>query len=155
MSRSLPHQERLDFFQRFVVAVVRATQPSVVHFKNSDKVLAAADYLSSVATEEPAFLDGALNVRMFNINGPGNEVLMDTLGLSAYGLADFECRFSGYNPGEIAGVLTNIAYYVFDTGDQIRSNSTVQGIGKNPIWKTNYADSKVEPSRLVVEVIPN
>jgi Domain of unknown function (DUF4261) len=156
MSRTLPHQARLEYFQKFICAVVRATNPTVIYFRNSDKLLEPTDFLEACDSEQGSFLHGAMNVRMFNVsNGEKGETLMDTVGLHAFGIADFECIFSGHNPGEIAGALQNLAYYVFETGDYIRSNSTVQGVGKNPIWKTKYADSKVEPSRLVVEVIPN
>ena len=156
MSRTLPHQARIEYFQKFVCAVIRATNPKVIYFRNSDKLLEPTDFLEICDSEQGSFLHGAVNVRMFNIsNSSKNETLMDTIGLHAFGIADFECVFSEYNPGEVAEVLQNLAYYVFETGDNIRSNSTVQGVGKNPIWKTKYADSKVEPLRLVVEVIPN
>lgn len=154
MSKHLAHQARLEFFQKFLCAVVRATKPSVIYFRNSEKFIKPEDFLEACDKEQGDFLHGAMNIRLFNI-GDG-EVLMDTLGLHAFGLADFECRFTRkYDPGEIAGVLTNIAYYVFETGDLIRSNSTIQGIGKNPIWKTRYEESKAEPKRLVVNVIPS
>src|SRR6218665_2662497 len=136
MSRSLPHQARVEFFQKFVCAVVKATNPSAIYFRNSEKLLKPDYFLEACDKEQGDFLHGAMNIRLFNI-GDG-EVLMDTLGLHAFGIADFECRFTQkYDPGEIAGVLTNIAYYVFETGDFIRSNTTIQGIGKNPIWKTD------------------
>ncbi|GAB3504312.1 DUF4261 domain-containing protein [Emticicia fontis] len=154
MSRTLPHQARLDFFQKFLCAVVKATKPTVIYFRNSEKFIKPDDFLEACDKEQGDFLHGAMNIRLFNI-GDG-EVLMDTFGLHAFGIADFECRFSRkYDPGEIAGVLTNIAYYVFETGDFIRSNTTIQGVGKNPIWKTQYKESMAEPKRLVVNVIPN
>jgi hypothetical protein len=153
MSRTLEPLPRLAFFQKFVCAVVKATDPSVIYFRNSEKLIKPNDFLEACDKEQGDFLHGAMNIRLFSLGN--GEVLMDTLGLHAYGLADFECRFSKYDPGEIAGVLTNIAYYVFETGDIIRSNSTIQGVGKNPIWKTRYEDAKVEPKRLVVNVIPN
>ncbi len=153
MSRTLPHQARLEYFQKFICAVVRATNPTVIYFRNSDKLLETTDFLEACDSEQSSFLHGIMNIRLFNVSN--DETLMDTVGLHAFGIPDFECRFKGYNPGEVAGALQNLAYYVFETGDNIRSNSTVQGLGKNPIWKTRYAYSKVEPSRLIVEVIPN
>ncbi len=154
MSKSLAHQTRLEFFQKFLCAVVKATRPTVIYFRNSEKFIKPDGFLEACDKEQGDFLHGAMNIRLFNI-GDG-EVLMDTFGLHAFGLADFECRFTRkYDPGEIAGVLTNIAYYVFETGDLIRSNSTIQGVGKNPIWKTQYKDAMAEPKRLVVNVIPS
>ena len=156
MSRTLPHQARLGYFQKFVGVVIRATNPTAIYFRNSDKLLEPTDFLEACDAEQRSFLHGAMNVRMFNVsNGGKEEILMDTVGLHAFGIADFECRFSGHNPSEVAGTLQSVAYYVFETGDNIRINSTVQGVGENPIWQTRYADSKVEPPRLVVEVIPN
>lgn len=155
MSRTLPHQARLEYFQKFIRAVVKATTPAAIYFKGSDKLLAANDYLSALSDTHPAILEGVLNIRMFNISGSKNEILMDSIGLHIYGLPDFECIFSGYDPGEIAEVLMQIAYYIFDTGDTIRSNTTVQGVGKNPVWKTQYAQATVEPLRLGVRILPN
>ena len=154
LSRSMAPQARLEFFQKFVCSVVKATNPTVIYFRNSEKFLKPDYFLEACDKEQGDFLHGAINIRLFNI-GDG-EVLMDTFGLHAFGLADFECRFTRkYDPGEIAGVLTNIAYYVFETGDFIRDNTTIQGIGKNPIWKTQHKESMAEPKRLVVNVIPN
>jgi hypothetical protein len=154
MSTNLTHQARLEYFQKFLCAVVKATSPTVIYFRNSEKFIKPVDFLEACDKEQGDFLHGAMNIRLFNI-GDG-EVLMDTFGLYAFGLADFECRFTRkYDPGEIAGVLTNIAYYVFETGDLIKSDTTIQGVGKNPIWKTQYKESMAEPKRLVVNVIPN
>lgn len=154
MSQNLAHQVRLEFFQKFLCAVVKATKPTAIYFRNSEKFIKPEDFLEACDKEQGDFLHGAMNIRLFNI-GDG-EVLMDTFGLHAFGLADFECRFTRkYDPGEISGVLTNIAYYVFETGDLVRSNTTIQGIGKNPIWKTQYKESMAEPKRLVVNVIPS
>lgn len=155
MSRSLPPMARLAYFQKFVSAVVKATNPQVVYFRNSDKLLDPGDFLKTCDIAQNDFLHGALNVRLFSVaNGSEKELLMDTLGLHAFGLTDFECRFTDYDPSDIAKVLQNLAYYIFETGDTIRSNTTVEGIGKNPIWKTQFANAKVEPERLVVEIIP-
>lgn len=154
LSHNLAHQARLEFFQKFLCAVVKATKPAVIYFRNSEKFIKPEDFLEACDKEQGDFLHGAMNIRLFNI-GDG-EVLMDTLGLHAFGLADFECRFTRkYDPGEIAGVLTNIAYYVFETGDVVRDNTTIQGIGKNHVWKTKYKESMTEPKRLVVNVIPS
>lgn len=154
MSQNLAHQVRLEFFQKFLCAVAKATKPTVIYFRNSEKFIKTDDFLEACDKEQGDFLHGAMNIRLFNI-GDG-EVLMDTFGLHAFGIADFECRFTRkYDPGEIAGVLTNIAYYVFETGDLIRSDTTIEGIGKNPIWKTQFKESMAEPKRLVVNVIPN
>jgi len=154
MSSNLAHQARLEFFQKFLCATVKATNPTVIYFRNSEKFIKPDGFLEACDKEQGDFLHGAMNIRLFNI-GDG-EVLMDTLGLHAFGLADFECRFTRkYDPGEIAGVLTNIAYYVFETGDVVRDNTTIKGIGKNPVWKTKYKESMAEPKRLVVNVIPS
>ena len=153
MSKGLTHQARLDFFQKFLCAVVKAMDPAAVYFRNSEKLIEPCDMLQACDDEQPAFLHAAMSVRIFSLDN--GEMLIDTLGLHTFGLPDFECRFSKYEPGSIAGVLTDIAYYVFETGDAIRNNTTVQGIGKDPIWKTRYEDSKTEPARLVVNIFPN
>jgi hypothetical protein len=44
MSRSLPPMARLAYFQKFVSAVVKATNPQVVYFRNSDKLLDPGDF---------------------------------------------------------------------------------------------------------------
>lgn len=153
MSKGLPHQARLDFFQRFLCAVLKATEPLAVYFRNSEKLIEPFDMLQACDDEQPAFLHGAMSVRLFTVGN--SEMLMDTLGLHAYGLPDIECRFSNYEPGAIARVLTDLAYDVFETGDAIGGNTTVQGIGANPKWKTQLTDAKTTPARLVMSIEPN
>ncbi|UTA66729.1 DUF4261 domain-containing protein [Emticicia sp. 21SJ11W-3] len=153
LSKGLPHQARLEFFNTLVCAVVQATGAQVVYYRNSNKLLDATKFMEACDAQEPEFLEGAMNFRLFELSN--GEILMDTLGLHAYGIADFQCSFRKYEAHEIAGMLNMLAYYVVDTGDFIRDNTTVQGIGKNPVWKTRYEASKVEPTRQVVTVIPN
>lgn len=156
MSRLLPYELRVEYFQKFLVSVIKASNPSALHFRGSDKLVEPNAFVDVVESEDPNLLHGIMNVRFFNIsNGQEGKMLMDTLGLSTYGIPDFECLFAAYEPTEIATMLLGLANYVFESGDAVRSNTTVQGIGKNAIWKTQVANAKVAPERLVVEVIPN
>lgn len=155
MSRGLNYQKRLEYFQKFVLSVVNATQPTAIYFRNSDKLINPVAFLDLCEGEQGAFLYGSMNVRMYNVSDGDGGFLMDTVGLHAFGLPDFECRFKNYQPNDIAQVLHNIAYYTFDAGDIFRSNSTVQGIGENPVWKTNRTEAKVKPERMLIELIPN
>ncbi len=63
-------------------------------------------------------LAGPLNVRFYNIsNGavPG-EALVDTVGLSVFGLPDIQCHFHGLDPNRLVRMLYNLGIYVFENG---------------------------------------
>jgi len=59
-----------------------------------------------------------VNVRLFNITGvDSSQILMDTIGLSYFGLPDFQILYKAPYENDIARLLWNSAYYIFEKGN--------------------------------------
>lgn len=99
--------------------------------------------------------DYGLNVRLFEVpdGGPG-ERLMDTRGLSAFGLPDLQCRFTDLPPGAIAAHLMSYAEYLFDKGDVIADGDVVRGLESEDEWECVRGHSLAIPAREVIDVRP-
>jgi Domain of unknown function (DUF4261) len=153
MSRGLEHQRRVEYFQKFVVALIKATRPQAVHFGSSDKLVDPFAYVLAVGDEEPDVLNGLLNVRFFNIaNGAAGQMLVDTLGLHALGLPDFQLIFQELDPNQVVGSVWSYATYIYENGAVIEPGNTIQGLTPEDKWTCYYADAAVEPRRIVVDV---
>jgi hypothetical protein len=108
--------------------------------------------------EEGNPLVGAVNLRMFNIQGGPSgegEIVMDTLGLEVFGLPDLQCHYNGLPPNAVASHLYNLAGYLFDHGDVIEDGHTVQGLEVDQIWKCQHEESLLDPKRVVLDVCPH
>ena len=96
---------------------------------------------------------GIANVRLFNISDSETEdILMDTVGLSLLGLPDLQLRFKGLNESEVARLLWNYAYYIFELGDVIESGNTILGLEPNSKWKCERQVSLTAPERYVINI---
>ncbi|MDJ1500701.1 DUF4261 domain-containing protein [Xanthocytophaga agilis] len=151
LSRNLDYRLRAECFQKFVIAVIRVTQPQAVYFKHSDKLVEPFTYVDAVTDEQPDVLNGLMNIRFFNVsNGNEGELFMDTLGLYALGLPDFQITFTAYDPNEIASLLTGYGHYIYQKGLVIEEGSSIQGLQPDQIWICHFMDSFVPPRRVVI-----
>ena len=79
---------------------------------------------------------------------------MDTLGLAALGLPDLQCHFRDLIPGEVAALLKNAGYYIFENGDVIENGHTLEGITAGSRWRCQHEESMLKPSRVVLDLDP-
>jgi hypothetical protein len=153
LSFGLAYKQRAEYYQKFITALIKATKPQAVHFDGSDKLVNPFAYALAVTEEEPDNLHGLMNVRFFNIsNGGEGEMFMDTLGLHVFGLPDFQVRFTGLDPGRVAGLLTAYGNYIYEQGVVIEAGNTIQGLEAGDIWTCYFADALVEPPRVVIDL---
>ena len=102
-----------------------------------------------------ANIQRCLDLRLYNVgDGKPGELLMDTVGLHLLGLPDFQIRFKNLDEGEIAGLLWNYAYYIFEQGDVFENGNTILGLEPNSRWKCERQKSLVAPERIVINVQP-
>ncbi|MDF7811779.1 DUF4261 domain-containing protein [Hymenobacter sp. YC55] len=149
LTRTLDYTVRVELFQKALDAFVRILNPQAIYFTTSDKVVEPAAYLE----RGPAVLEGLLNVRFFNIaDSNTQEMFLDTLGMHALGLPDFQIRFANLDPNEVVGVLLNYSYYTFENGAVIEDGHTIQGITPADKWTCHYTDSQLGPDRLVIQL---
>lgn len=155
MSSSLDYKERLALFQKTLYSVIEQAPCSAIHWVNSQQIVDPEQYLlNNPDNEDYDILYGALNIRLFNISGPENAMLMDTMGLGALGLPDLQCHFKGLGTNAIAGLLYGYGDYIFVEGDAIEDGHTVQGLSSDQKWKCRHEISMAEPARVVLDIDP-
>ena len=153
MSRPLPPQDRVWIFHGVLRALIELSSPTALVFKHSQQVIEPADYLEA-CDEDPILRPGSVNVRFFNISNSADDKLMDTRGLTEVGLPDLQCHYRDLDPREVAGVLYNTGFYLFEKGPVIDSGQTVAGIEPDSKWVCQYEDSLWEPKREVLDLNP-
>jgi hypothetical protein len=156
MTRTLDYKTRLDLFMNFLVAVIKGTNPQVVYSVSSQKLIDPLHLIKSWDGQDKEILFGIVNVRLFNIsNSNTKELLMDTIGLSLIGLPDFQLRFSDLDESDVARLLWNYAYYIFEQGDVIENGNTLLGLEPNSKWRCERQTSLTSPERIVINVERN
>jgi hypothetical protein len=155
MSSGLPYRERIELFQNALAAVVETIPCRALYWWHSQQFIEPTGYLAARKAQRDNLMLGALNVRLFNITdrSPG-ENLMDTLGLAALGLPDIQCHFRALDPNEVARVLFNTAYYLFEKGDVIESGHTIAGLDSDDKWICQHEISLADPSRPIIDLNP-
>jgi Domain of unknown function (DUF4261) len=156
MSRTLPYKQRINLYMDFLVATMKAVNPDVLYSFHGQKIINPTDLINVWGHEDKQSLYGACNVRLYNIGDSMNkEVLMDTIGLHSLGLPDFQIRFSNLEVNEVASLLWNYAYYIYENEDIIENGNTLEGIKSGSKWKCERQISLVNPKRVVLNVQPN
>jgi hypothetical protein len=153
MALPLPYRDRVTYFQKFLTTVVRVMKPQALYFTSSDKLIDPAEYLKQIDEHGFENLYALLNVRLYNVVGSG--MLMDSMGMHALGLPDFQIQFSEKDPGQIAGLLYSYAQYIYDYGSVIEDGNTVEGIEHGSRWQCVYSSAATEPKRFVIDVQPS
>jgi hypothetical protein len=155
LSSSLPYAVRLNLLESVLLGVIEVAPPLAIHWQPSGKIVDPAA-LRRHLSQGPAYapLHGAVNVRMFQIAGTEHDILMDTLGLAALGLADLQIHFRHLDPNKVAGLLFNYAHYLFAKGDVIEDGNTIQGIEPGQKWVARHELSLIEPQRVVIDLDP-
>lgn len=142
---------RISLFNSALKSILSRLDCRAMHFLNSQRIVNPLDYINRL--DEGDQLDGAMNVRFFRVQG-SEEMLMDTLGLNIFGLPDIQCHFKGLDPNDIAAVVGNSGYYVFEKGDIIDDGNTIRGVNDDDKWKCQHEESLAEPKRTVIDINP-
>ena len=157
-ARHLPYPIRLRRLQRIVGALLETAAPQgaclALHVPLCQLLVEPSAFLEGQQTGTD-FLCGAVNVRLFHVEEqrPG-DLLMDTLGLAALGLPDLQCHFNGAEPNDMARLLWDCAYYLFEKGDAIADGHAVAGLRPEQRWLCRHERSLTEPERVVLDVNP-
>ena len=155
MSSPLEYAERLKLFQDVLAGVLEVIPALAIHWQPTRQIVDPQQYRDAhMRGKSEIFYTGALNVRFFNVSESPGDMLMDTLGLAALGLPDLQCHFRGLAPEEVAPVLYNTAYYIFERGDVIEDGHTVEGVTPGERWRCQHEPSLVEPRRIVLDLDP-
>lgn len=154
LSAGLDYKDRVRLHSAFLYSLVEHCNCDAIYFYHSKNIINPADFLyNRLESEDFNPLMGFVNVRLFNLEGTGNEMVMDTIGLAALGIPDIQCHFKNLDTNGIAGMLYSYGRYLYDNGDIINDNETVQGINDEK-WLCQHETSLVRPQRNVLDINP-
>jgi len=154
VAAGLERKLRNKQFRCFLRAVQEIAPCKAMHWMNTQKIVNPERFVFQQGEEEPQPLYGSINVRLFNIQGTSGDILMDTLGLGVMGLPDIQCHYRGLQPDDVAPILYNVAYYIFQHGDIIKNGETVPGVLENDKWRCQHEMALVGPERIVLDLDP-
>jgi hypothetical protein len=154
MARWTPHAERLRIFQQTLLAVVRALRPIAIHWVPAAKLVDPAAFEAAMSGNDDERIAVGLNVRLFNIEGGGDDMVMDSMGLAFLYLPDLQVHFQKLDPTAVAQHLYNVALYVFQKGDVVQDGHTIPGLSPDQKWKCQHEASLLDPKRVVLDLNP-
>ena len=141
-----PPADRLAAFRTTLEAAVAVTAPLAIWSQNATKF---------VPPEHANGLESFVNVRLFRVEDSDGEMVMDSLGLHAFGLPDVQCHFRDLDPNDVSRLLYDTAAYVLDHGDVIEDGHTVPGLDGEERWRCRHEAALVGPEREVLDVEPS
>ena len=152
LAAGLPYKSRLGFFQNVLGGVLELMMPVAIRWRPSGKIVNPPALLKALEPgdgRDP--IKGAVNVRRTLVKSAGG-VVLDTLGLGALGLPDFEIALGERMPALFDAMLRSIARYEYDLGDVIADGRTFKGGGES--FSCQRAKSSAEPGRDVFVLKP-
>lgn len=144
----LPFERRMEMFQSVLASIVEATGCDAVYWQPSGQLIDARSFLAAHANEP---LYGALNVRVYQMQRQ-EEVLVDTLGLTALGVPDIQCRVAGLTPDRVIPMIYGAAYYLYGNHGRVEDGQLLGGAGLR--WRCEEQLSTLAPERAVVDLNP-
>ena len=147
LGRGAPLQDRVTAFKAALEAVVEQTGPLAIWSAGGAELVSPER-----VGEHP--LACLINVRLFRVEDDEGACVLDTLGLHALGLPDFQLHFRELDPGELAGHLRNLAAYAFEHGRAIESGHTISGPDGEGRWRLQLEEALVAPQRPVLDIDP-
>jgi len=155
LALGLPYKDRLALFHNIVMSVLDVAPCSAIHWMPSQQFVDPASYVLTKDSPDPDPIYPAINVRLYNIQDrePG-ECVMDSIGVAALGGLDVQCHFIGLDPTDVAQMIGNSAYYIFNEGDVVKDGETIQGVGEGTRWRCRHEDALLPPGRPVLDIDP-
>lgn len=155
LAKDLEPRERLALFEAVLLGVIEAARPAAIHWRPAGKLVDPAALLkASGSADADALPQAAINVRMFKVKRTDQGLLMDTLGLSALGLPDFQVLFTRMDPARVAAHLYAVALYALRNGDFVADGDAIEGPARGQEWVARHARALAEPARSVVAFDP-
>ncbi len=153
--QGVEYRTRLTLFNHALESVLSIAPCQALLWMPSQQFIHPAQFVEARQNKDFHPLQFGLNIRFYRIsNGQPGEVLMDTMGLAALGLPDLQCHFVGLDSNQVAKVLSNSAYYLYDRGDIVKDGQTIQGIEGNDRWHCQHETSLMPPQRIVLDLDP-
>lgn len=156
MAGGLPLRERCEILASFADLMMDVyPEAEALYWPHAGKLVPRAAWENS-GWNDPAlhFLDGGVNVRLFNIMDSADKVV-DTTGLTALGLCDLQCHFHDLDVNFVVRYMFNFAFYLYTSGeDVIKDGDTMDGSSAQERWSCQHEDALIPPKRVVIDVNP-
>ena len=153
LAGALNRRVRLQLIHGTTLAFLDLFPVIAIHWLPSQRLVDPKFYREGAEGGHLLF-SSAVNVRMFQPEGTEQRI-MDTMGLRSFGLPDLQCHFQSVDPMRVGMFLYECAEFIFEKGDVIKPNDTIQGFEPSQKFRCNREMSMVEPSRLVVDIMPD
>ena len=156
LAAALPASERAELDMDFTEALVELFPDcTAVYFENSGKLFTAETIRNYMLPRENRFIQFAVNARFFTIQG-GEDMLVDTLGMSLLFLPDLQYHFHGLDPNLMVNHAYNTALYLLINDNPIETGDTIDGITDGSAsperWICRYEESLIQPIREVLDI---
>lgn len=156
MSSALDHRQRRKILSVALRSLLRHSNAELAYILPTQQFMDARGLLEALDQEDEIRnpVSGFLNVRFFNISDSDGDMVMDTLGLTALGLTDFQIHYRSLDPKAVAGLLYSLGSYSFEKGQVIENGHTVQGVEKGTKWRCRLENSLLKPQREILDIDP-
>lgn len=152
LAGALNRRVRMQLIHGMALAVLDALPVLAIHWLPSQRLVDPKFYREGVEQGHLLF-NSAINVRMFKVED-SQQRIMDTIGLRSFGLPDLQCHFQNVDPMRVGMFLYECSEFIFEKGDVIKPNDTIQGFEPSQKFRCTREMSLVEPSRLVIDIQP-
>jgi hypothetical protein len=152
LAHALPYKSRLGFFQNVLCGILELMTPLAIRWRPAQRFVDPAVLLKALEpgqARDP--IKGAVNVRRTLVPSAGG-VVMDTLGLGALGLPDFQIALGDRMPALFDAMLRSMARYEYDLGDVIADGRVFKGGGE--AFLVERGRSSADPAREVFVLKP-
>lgn len=154
MAAGHPRVKRCELLAEFVEAILEVFPHCIaMYFPHALKFLSREQFLqTSFKQRNLHFLDGGLSIRFFQIQD-SEDMLVDTVGLSAVGVSDIQCHFHDLSVDAVIDFVAALACYLFKEGEIIQDGETVEGFQpEHAHWICQHEDALISPTRVVLDV---
>lgn len=147
MATEINYNDRIYLFNKFLKGLLEVIPCKAIHWSYSQKIVNPIDFQIAINESDFYTLFGIINVRYFKFN---ELLILDTIGLSALGLPDIQCKFNFLDKGLIATILYDLAHKIFTNGDYIKDNTEITIM--NTKFLCTHQFSVTTPKRVIINL---
>ena len=152
LADTIEYKDRANMLMDYMEALMEMF-PSckAVFIDNSCTIFTREQILGHEIERDERFLYFAVNKRFFTVEGT-EEMIVDTLGMSTLRLPDLQYHFHDADPNDVADHALDVMWHLYCNGCSIESGDKIDGMMDGDLWKCQYEESLIAPSRPVMDI---
>lgn len=152
MSARMPRVKRCQILSQYL-DILLSLYPECIalYFPHAQKFMSVEAYQNSQWDKDYHFLDGGLNIRLYNIENSYG-MIVDTVGMRAIGLPDLQMCFYKLDVDEVVEYMYRLVAKLFLYGDNYNDGDFVEGRYVYENWQLYHMDSVMPPKRYVIDI---